>query len=110
MLANTKANHARLKTATEYANKGLSKSNSFSETVLRQVLKAIYLSVKEESAMEGRKYLKATYEGEYWDLRSKFIEILEFISRFEHVEHMEHWHTDSHYALILKELIKNDSI
>jgi hypothetical protein len=110
MLANTKANHARLKTATEYANKGLSKSDSFSETVLRQVLKAIYLSVKEESAMEGRKYLKATYEGEYWDLRSKFIEILEFISRFEHVEHMEHWRTDSHYALILKELIKNDSI
>lgn len=111
MFENFRANSVRLKTATEYRARGMD-NDSFGRSLLRHVLSAIYQSVQAESTVEGRNYLKATYDenNEYWNRRSAIIELLEFISRFENIAHMEHWHQDSHYARLLKEAIRNDGI
>lgn len=111
MFENFRANTVRLKTASEYRTRGIG-NDPFGRSLLRHVLCAIYQSVQAESTVEGRNYLKATYDenNEYWNRRSAIIEMLEFISRFENIAHMEHWHRDSHYARLLKEVIRNDGI
>lgn len=111
MFENFRANSVRLKTASEYRTRGIN-NDLFGRSMLRHVLSAIYQSAQAESTVEGRNYLKATYDenNEYWDRRSAMIEMLEFISRFENIAHMDHWHRDSHYARLLKEVIRNDGI
>ncbi|MBT2667305.1 DUF1156 domain-containing protein [Bacillus sp. ISL-4] len=111
MFENLRANTVRLKTATEYRTRGVD-NDTFGHSLLRHVLSALYQSVQAESTLEGKNYLKATYDqnNEYWSNRSSIIEILEFISRFENIGHMKHWHQDSYYARLLKEAIRNDGI
>lgn len=111
MFENFRANSVRLKTASEYKTRGIN-NDEFGKSLFRQVLAALYQSVKEQSTIEGRNYLRATYEkdNEYWNKRSAIIEILEFISRFENITHMEHWNQDAYYAKLLKEVVRNDGI
>lgn len=111
MFENLRANTVRLKTATEYRTRGID-NDVFGKSLLRHVLSAIYQSVQAETTLEGKNYLKATYDqnNEYWNKRSAIIEILDFISRFEKIGHMKHWHQDAYYARLLKESIKNDGI
>lgn len=111
MFENFNANTVRLKTASEYRTRGID-NNQFGRSLLRHVLSSIYQSVQAESTVEGRNYLKATYDqnNEYWNRRTAIVEMLEFISRLENIAHMEHWHQDSHYARLLKEAIRNDGI
>ncbi|XOS91176.1 hypothetical protein ACLMAB_21405 [Brevibacillus laterosporus] len=111
MFENLRANTVRLKTASEYRRRGID-NDTFGLSLLRHVLSSIYQSVQAESTLEGKNYLKATYDqnNEYWNNRSAMIEILEFISRFENIGHMKHWHQDAYYARLLKEAIKNDGI
>ena len=111
MFENFKANTVRLKTASEYRNKGIG-SDGFGSSLLRHILAALYLSVQAETTDEGKNYLRAAYDSnnEYWNKRSMIINLLEFLSRFENIVHMEHWHKDSYYAKLLKEAIKNDGI
>ncbi|BCC61102.1 MULTISPECIES: anti-phage-associated DUF1156 domain-containing protein [Bacillus] len=109
LLQNTRANQARLKTATEFTMKGMNDSSNFGNSLVRKVLVAIYLSVKEEDTLKGRNWLKTEME-DYWNVRSNIIEILTYISSASHVENMEHWKKDAYTASILKELIANDGI
>lgn len=111
MFENFKANSVRLKTASEYKNKGIG-NDEFGNSLLRNIFVALYLSVKAENTIEGRNYLRSTYDAnnEYWNKRSIIMNILEFLSRLENIVHMKHWHKDSYYAKLLKEAIKNDGI
>lgn len=111
MFENFRANTVRLKTATEYRTKGIDR-DVFGSSLMRHVLVAIYQCVQAESTAEGKNYLKAKYDqnNEYWDKRSAIMEILGFISRFENISHMEHWHQDAYYARLLKEAVRNDGI
>lgn len=111
MFENFKANSVRLNTATEYRTKGIDK-DSFGSSLMRHVLASIYQSIQTESTVEGKNYLKAKYDqnNEYWDKRSAIMEILGFISRFEKISHMKHWHQDAYYARLLKEAVRNDGI
>lgn len=111
LFENFKANSVRLKTASEYRNKGIG-SDGFGSSLLRHILVALYLSVQAETTVEGKNYLRNTYDSnnEYWNKRSMIINILEFLSRLESIGHMEHWHKDSYYAKLLKEVIRNDGI
>lgn len=111
LFENFKANSVRLKTATEYRTKGIDKDD-FGSSLMRHVLVSIYQCVQSESTVEGKNYLKAKYDqnNEYWEKRSAIIVILEFISRFENISHMPHWHQNSYYARLLKEAIRNDGI
>ena len=89
--------------------KGMNDSSNFGNSLVRKVLVAIYLSVKEEDTLKGRNWLKTEME-DYWNVRSNIIEILTYISSASHVENMEHWKKDAYTASILKELIANDGI
>lgn len=111
MFENFKANSVRLKTASEYKVKGIDR-DAFGSSLMRHALMAIYQCVKAESTAEGKNYLKAKYDqnNEYWDKRSAIIEILGFISRFENITHMGHWHQDAYYARLLREAVRNDGI
>lgn len=111
LFENFSANTVRLRTASEYRGKGLGNSD-FGNSLLRHIFMSIHLSVDAETTAEGRKYLRTTYDqnGEYWNKRNEMINILEFLARFETIGHMEHWHTDSYYAKLLKEAIRNDGI
>ncbi|MFZ3591518.1 anti-phage-associated DUF1156 domain-containing protein [Bacillus sp. DJP31] len=111
LLENFRANSVRLKTASEYRNRGIN-NDVFGKTLFRHILMAIHQSVQAESTTEGRNYLRATYDqnNEYWNHRTAIMEILEFISRFKNIAHMSHWHQDAYYARLLKEAIRNDGI
>lgn len=111
MFENFRANTVRLMTATEFKTRGIDK-DVFGSSLIRHVLLAIYQCVQAESTAEGKNYLKAKYDqnNEYWDKRSAIMEILGFISRFENITHMEHWHQDAYYARLLREAVRNDGI
>lgn len=111
LFENFRANSVRLKTASEFRNRGVN-NDIFGKTLFRHILMAIYQAVQAESTTEGRNYLKATYDqnNEYWNYRTAIMEILKFISRFENITHMSHWHKDAHYARLLREIIRNDGI
>ena len=111
MFENFKANSVRLKTASEFRTKGIDK-DIFGASLMRHVLASVYQCVQAESTSEGKNYLKAKYDqnNEYWDKRSAIIVILEFLSRFENISHMQHWHKDAYYARLLREAIRNDGI
>lgn len=108
-LASTKANTARLKTATEFGTRGLGDSSKFGTTLLRNILVAINIAIKEEDSTKGRNWLK-TELADYWNTRSSIVEILKYIAPIEFIENMGHWQKDAHMASILKELVENDGV
>lgn len=109
MMANTKANKARLKTASEFAMKYTNDNTKFGHSILRNVLVALYKSTKEEEATKGKAWLRNEVD-DYWNERSKIIEILDYIATLEHIENMKHWEKDAKSAKILVELIRNDGV
>jgi putative DNA methylase len=109
LFENTKANNVRLKTPMEFKNNNLQNDN-FGSTLTRNVLMSIYQAAKAEDTMEGKKWLRSELENMYWKQRNTIIEILDYLSKFEAVEHMEHWNKSSDYAKLLKEVIKNDGV
>ncbi len=106
MLANTKANKARLKTASEFKMSGM-QSDEFKASAVRNALAAIYRARKEEKAETGRNWLRNELEG-YWEKREHLVEILGFLSELQHHDHMTYWKEDARYARIIKELVRND--
>lgn len=109
MMANSKANQARLKTASEFAMKYTNENTKFGQSVLRNVLIALYKSSKEEDATKGKVWLRNEVDG-YWNERTKIVEMLEYISTLEHIENMKHWEKDAKSAKILAELVKHDGV
>lgn len=109
MMASSKANQARLRTASEFAMKHTNESSAFGQSVLRNLLIALYKSSKEEDATKGKAWLRNEVDG-YWNERSKIVEMLEYISTLEHIENMKHWEKDAKYAKILVELVRHDGV
>lgn len=109
LLASTRANQARLKTAMEFGIRGLGGADSFSNSLLRNVLAALHQAIKAEDTMQGRNWLKNELPN-YWNQRNTIVEILEFISTLEPIETMPHWKEEARYARLLAELVKNDGV
>ena len=111
MLGSIKANEVRMKTPSEYKNRNAT-GDGFDSSVLRHVLLAIFLAVKEENSFEGRNYLRSKYldNNEYWALRTKLVTMLSFLSQAVGNDNMAHWQKDAEYASLLKEAVKNDSV
>ncbi|APC07623.1 anti-phage-associated DUF1156 domain-containing protein [Neomoorella thermoacetica] len=109
LLASTRANQARLKTATEFGMRGLGGGDSFSNSLLRNVLAALHQAVKGEDTLKGRNWLKNELPN-YWNQRTTIIEMLNFVSTLEHIETMPHWKEEARYARFLAELVKNDGV
>ncbi|MDD2401876.1 MAG: DUF1156 domain-containing protein [Clostridia bacterium] len=109
LLASTKANQARLKTAREWTMKGMSEKDKFGSSLLRNVLAALYQAIKAEDTSEGRNWLKIEIP-DYWNKRKACIEILDFIISLDKYENMGHWEQEIYYAKMLRELLKNDGM
>lgn len=109
LLASTKANKARLKTALEFGMRGLGSSDKFSNTIVRNVLAALHQAIKAEDTSKGRNWLKNELPN-YWDQRNMIVEILEYISALGNIETMPHWKEEAKYARLLAELVKNDGV
>jgi len=109
LLASTRANQARLKTATEFAMKGMRNDDRFGSSLLRNVLAALYQAIKNEDTMSGRNWLRNELP-DYWGQRKTVIEILGYIATLANVAYMSHWEQESYYARILAELVKNDGV
>lgn len=109
LLQSAKANHARLKTPKEFGMKNIGTNDRFSNSILRHVFAAIYLSVKEENTQNGKNWLRNELPN-YWSQRSTIISILEFIATFQYSDNMQHWYEESRYAKLLAELIRHDGI
>jgi putative DNA methylase len=109
MLASSKANQVRFKTPSEFGNKGLGGADTFSNTLLRQILMAIAQSEKEQNGQAGRAWLKNEVE-DYWNKRTTIIELLRYLGTTEHIDHMVHWESPALYTKYLIELISNDGV
>ncbi|MDM0839861.1 anti-phage-associated DUF1156 domain-containing protein [Clostridium perfringens] len=109
MLGSKKANSARLKTPKEFAMKNINDNTEFGQSLLRNVLASIYISLKEEDSNKGLNWIK-TQVNDYWNNRGMLVEILNYLSKIERIDSMKHWKEYAHEAYILKNLVENDSI
>lgn len=109
LLASTRANKARLKTAMEFGMRGMSSKDRFGSSLLRNVLAALHQAIKGEDTLKGRNWLKNELPN-YWSQRNTIIELLDYISTLEHIETMPHWKEEARYAKLLRELVKNDGV
>jgi adenine-specific DNA methylase len=108
LLASTRANQTRLKTAAEFGKKYLS-GEGFARSLVRQVLFAIQLVVKNEQTEDGLNWLN-TELSEYWQVREKIIHILDFFSALSGVSGMAHWQEDAAAATLLAGAVRNDHV
>jgi adenine-specific DNA methylase len=105
MFAKTKANEVRFKTGTEFKRANLG-GDSFAGSLMRHVLFALHETVTKENAKEGVNYLVAEVT-DYWGNRKKIIEILRYLNRLAHIDHMLHWEVDAEAAQTLAGAIEN---
>ena len=105
MFAKTKANEVRFKTATEFKRANLGGDN-FAGSLMRHVLFALHETVTKENAREGVNYLN-TELSDFWGNKKKIIEILRYVNRLAHTDHMPHWEADAEAAQTLAGAIEN---
>jgi putative DNA methylase len=105
MFAKTKANEVRFKTGTEFKRANLGGDN-FAGSLMRHVLFALHETVTKENAREGVNYLR-TEVADFWGNRKKIIEILRYLNRLAHIDHMPHWEVDAEAAQTLAGAIEN---
>ena len=108
LLANTHANETRLKTATEFGRRMLT-GDGFGSSLVRQLLFAVQQAAKSEETRDGLNYLK-TELPDYWNQRTKIIDILEFVSHLRNVGAMEHWRKDAEAATLLAGAVRHDHV
>jgi putative DNA methylase len=106
LLADARANNARLKTANEFKMTGMQNDEAKVSTI-RNILVAIHRGRAEEDPAVGKNWLRNELQG-YWDKRESIIEILTYITELENHDHMQHWLDDAHYARLIRELVKSD--
>lgn len=109
LLANTRANQARLKTARDFAMRGMKNDDTFGASLLRNVLAALYQAIENEDTSKGRNWLKNELPN-YWGQKNTIIELLDYIATLEHLENMSHWKQEAYYSKLLRELIDNDGV
>lgn len=109
LMASEKANAARLKTASEFAMRTISENPDFEKSILRIVLAAIYISIKEEAPVKGLFYIKDQVV-EYWNNRDLIKQLLLFIKDTKDRDNMPHWTESAQMAELLYVLVDNDHI
>ena len=107
LLASTKANEVRLKSAMEFADRNLRVTEPFSNTLLRHCLMALYQAQKEQDANAGKNWLRNEVE-DYWNQRSKLGILLKYLATTASIAGMAHRREEAEYAQFVAELVKND--
>jgi hypothetical protein len=107
LLQSSKANEARLFSATELKRRELDAGAS-SGTFVRHCLFAIHESVKEEKGAVGLDYLKQSLKDKYWGERQTLAVILRYFAN--KCATLPHWSADSDAAKTIAGLLERDSV
>lgn len=110
LMANEKANTARLKTATEFAMRTISENPDFEKSILRIVLASIYISIKEDGVPEKGLFYIKDQVADYWNSRDMIKQLLYFIKDSKDIDNMQHWSECADMADHLYVLVDNDHI
>ena len=119
LLESGKANETRLKSASEFGKKMLgsygmagdgASRDAFADSLVRQCLFAVWLTVKNEDTREGLNYLHTELKDAYWTNREKIAGVLEYLAALRNASPMEHWQKDSEGAVLLAGAVRNDHV
>jgi len=118
LLADTRPNKARLKTAYELGQKHLGNEHPFRNTDLYRVLYALYVARKkaEEENDEllgieaGSEWLRQAFGLEYFSKKNKIELLLRYIAQFKDVVGMEEWKVDARIASHMADRVSADRI
>jgi len=106
MLASSKANQIRLKTATEFGRKNLGDAG-FDGSLVRHALFGIREIVRTEGeVIEGRNWLRTELQDRYWNNRKILIVILRYLA--SRGLDLEQWKQDAEAATLLAGALEND--
>jgi adenine-specific DNA methylase len=108
LLSDNQANSARWKTANEFKRTGLSGSG-FAETLIRQILFAVYEAARTDEAREGLNYLK-TERPDYWTRKEEIVALLEYLGAARGMSSLPHWKKDAEAAYLLAGAVRNDYV
>lgn len=108
LLASTKANQTRLKTASEFGRRELGPAG-FGSTLVRHALFATYKTTQADSTREGLQWLHDEVN-DYWASRERLIAILNFLAGLGKNASMDHWHADAHAAALMAGAVRNDHV
>lgn len=110
LMGNERANTCRLKTPSEFAMRSVSDITGFDESVLRLVLAAIHISLKEdEQPLKGLWHLKNNLS-DYWGSRDLIIHLLLFLKDTKDITNMPHWREAAQMAEHIYVLVDNDHV
>lgn len=105
LLASSKANETRLKTASEFARKEMGDAG-FGASLVRHALFATFKTAESESTRDGITWLKTEVK-DYASNRQRVIEILEFLAARRQNASLPHWHQDAEAAHLLAGALRN---
>jgi putative DNA methylase len=128
LLKSDKANGARMHTAGGFAATTLAGASGgagtaparrgraaasgphpFAEAPLRHLLFAVRETAAADNSPDlGRQYLRDTFGQGYWQLRERFVGLLEWLAALGNATDMGEWATDSEAARILAGRLRND--
>jgi adenine-specific DNA methylase len=110
LLASTKANETRLKTATEFGRREMSgnaaSQTAFGASLIRHTLFATFKTAETESPRDGLTWL-TTEVKDYASSRQRVIEILEFLAALRQNASLPHWHKDAEAAGLIAGALRN---
>jgi len=110
LMANERANTARLKAPTEFAMRSVGDVPDFEQSILRLVLAAIYVAIKEdENPEKGLWHIKNNL-ADYWSRRDMLRELLAFFKDAQDIDTMPHWRESAQMAEHIYALVNNDHI
>lgn len=111
MMANERANTARLKTPFEMGTRTISDVPDFENSLLRIIFTGIYVGIKEEdNPAKALGFIKNELAN-YWDRREMILQLLIFLKDTKDIDNMaEHWNSSGNMADLLYSLVVNDSI
>lgn len=104
--AGKKANNVRFKTPSEFGRTALSE-NEFGKSLTRHILLAIKETENTNDPKIGLRWLKDMRK-DYWGEKKIIIQILKYLQRFEHINHMVHWNSVAKAAQRLSNVLSND--
>lgn len=110
LMASEKANSARLKTPTEFAMRTISEIGGFEDSILRIILAAVHIAIKEDGKPEKGLYHLKNQVIDYWGKRELIKQLLNYIKDAKDIENMPHWLESADMAGHLYVLVDNDHI
>ena len=110
LMASERANTCRLKTPSEFAMRTVNDVLGFEDSILRFVLAAIHISLKEdEQPNKGLWHLKNNLP-DYWASRDMLKQLLAFLKDTRDITNMLHWKEAAQMAEHIYVLVDNDHI